>query len=140
MLGTYGEKCGPKQCHRQGYICTGCASASREGLMTESNTSLGQTVPVLTQSVIKDFRNTADTDLLVLKLHVLLQQLHICSVLGNQMEQGDQDTSGSVMLNVSLYIPSQRLFSTTYCVILDGFLNFLDFQAPPNNSKRSEVS
>lgn len=41
--------------------------------MTESNTSLGQTVPVLTQSVIKDFRNTADTDLLVLKLHVLLQ-------------------------------------------------------------------
>ena len=54
-------------------ICTGCASASREGLMTVSNTSLGQTVPVLTQSAIKDFGNTADTDLLVLTLHILLQ-------------------------------------------------------------------
>lgn len=53
------------------------------------------------------------------------------------MEQGDQECSGSVMLNVSVDMPSQRLFSTSYCVTLDGFLYFLDFQAPPNNSKHS---
>lgn len=111
-------------------MCTAFASAARWYLMTESNMTLSR-------AGCTCFNSRCYQRLQGHCWHreSSLKAPHTTTIAAYlQCPEEPHETRGTGVFKIITDRPSQIFISTTYCVTLDSFLNFSDFQAPLNNS------